>query len=180
MRRFFKIEKVAVLTLLVTGFLISCEQEPINSLEEQTFRVEEQTIEAEEQTTEEDPSLEETLRAPTPGGTAPIYIMGNSNGKYVSSENGWGPMHCDRENPQGWEKFTMIFQPNDKVAFLGPNNKYVSSEGGYGPMTCNRDQINDWELFTLEYQGTGHGVVAIKGSNGKYVSSENGVGLDAL
>jgi beta-glucanase (GH16 family) len=31
-----------------------------------------------------------------------------SNGQYLSSENGNGPMHCNRAIPDGWEKFTFV------------------------------------------------------------------------
>lgn len=110
------------------------------------------------------------------GGDAPIgekiYLRGN-NGKYVSSENGYSPMICNRNSVQGWEQFTVVNAGNGKIALKGSNGKYVSSENGYSPMNCNRSSIQGWEKFT--WVKINNSTVALKGSNGKYVSSEDGL-----
>ncbi|AXT58445.1 hypothetical protein D1815_22790 [Aquimarina sp. AD1] len=101
-----------------------------------------------------------------------IIELKGSNGKYVSSENGSGPMNCNRTSPQVWEKFEVITLGGGKIALKGNNGKYVSSEDGTKPITCNRSQIGSWEQFTLVDRGGNK--YALKGNNDKYISSEDG------
>ncbi|GGX18042.1 M12 family metallopeptidase [Aquimarina muelleri] len=104
--------------------------------------------------------------------TGIIINLKGSNSKYVSSENGNGPMNCNRVNLGPWEKFQLIRLSNRKVALKGNNGKYVSSENGDHPITCNRTVIGSYEEFVLV--NTGGNKYALRGNNGKYISSEDG------
>ena len=100
-----------------------------------------------------------------------IKIMGNNN-DFVSSNNGVGPITCDRTVAQGWEQFTVVDAGNGKIALRGNNGNYVSSENGTQAMTCNRTTFQAWETFT--WKDNADGTFSLQGSNGEYVSSENG------
>ncbi|GGB17469.1 family 16 glycosylhydrolase [Puia dinghuensis] len=100
-----------------------------------------------------------------------IKIMGNNN-DFVSSNNGSGPITCDRTVAQGWEQFTVVDAGNGKIALRGNNGNYVSSENGTQAMTCNRTTFQAWEEFN--WIDNGDGTFSLQGSNGNYVSSENG------
>ena len=106
--------------------------------------------------------------------TAPIgqtITLKGVNSKYVSSENGTGPMNCNRAVAQGWEQFLVVDAGNGKVA-LQSQGKYVSSENGTQPITCNRTSFQAWETFT--WIKNADGTIALQGNNGRYISSENG------
>lgn len=108
------------------------------------------------------------------GGIAPIgqtITLKGTNNQYVSSENGTGPMNCNRATAQGWEQFLVVDAGNGKVA-LQSQGKYVSSENGTQPITCNRSSFQGWETFT--WIKNADGTISLQGSNGRYVSSENG------
>lgn len=100
-----------------------------------------------------------------------IWLKG-SNQHYVSSENGYSAMRCNRPTVDGWELFTVIDAGNGLIALQGSNGLFVSSENGNSPMICNRSAIGNWESF--EWIALANGQFALKGSNGKFVSSENG------
>jgi len=108
---------------------------------------------------------------PTPN-TGTVTIKGQSINKYISSENGNGPMRANRSTAREWERFTVVSSANGTVAIKGNNGKFVSSENGSKPMTCIRNSVQAWERFTLVSQGGN--VYALRGNNGKYVSHENG------
>ena len=99
-----------------------------------------------------------------------IWLKG-SNGKYVSSVNGTGPMMCDRTSVQAWEQFTVVDAGSGKIA-LRAMSKYVSSENGTQAITCNRATFGDWEKF--DWVKNADGTISLRGNNAKYVSSENG------
>lgn len=100
-----------------------------------------------------------------------ISLRGNNN-RFVSGENGEGPMWCDRTTAQAWEQFTVVDAGNGKVA-LQSMGKYLSSENGQGPITCDRATIGDWERF--DWVPVSGGGIALRGNNGRYVSSEDGL-----
>jgi len=104
------------------------------------------------------------------GGTA--TIKGQSNNRFISSENGNRSMTANKTNAGNWERFTITPSGNGTVTIKGNNGKFVSSENGRKAMNCNRTRAQAWEKFTLVSQGGN--VYAIKGNNGKYVSHENG------
>ena len=93
------------------------------------------------------------------------------NNLYVSGLNGTGPMMCDRQTAQDWEKFIIVDAGNGKVA-LKSMNKYVSSENGASAVTCSRSSISDWEKF--DWVVNVDGKISFRGNNGRYLSSENG------
>lgn len=99
-----------------------------------------------------------------------IALRGNNN-QFASSENGTGPMWCNRPSAQGWEHFTVVDAGGGKVA-LRSMNKYLSSENGTQPITCNRTSIGDWERF--DWVVNADGKISLRGNNGRYISSENG------
>uniref|UniRef100_A0AC34GN53 Fascin domain-containing protein n=1 Tax=Panagrolaimus sp. ES5 TaxID=591445 RepID=A0AC34GN53_9BILA len=96
-----------------------------------------------------------------------IFIKG-SNGKYVCSEDGYDPMKCDRQNPDGWERFN-IEDLGDGIIAIKCNGKYVTSEIGERPMWCNRATINDWEKFEI-INHSDDKTFSLKGGNGCYVT----------
>lgn len=113
-------------------------------------------------------SLHSLLIPPKPIGS---YIWLRNNGKYVSSNNGSGPMIANRTSIGGWEKFQVVSSGDNKVALRGNNNRYVNSQNGLSAMTCNSINASGWESFEwIEI----YGKVALKGFNGKFVSSEGG------
>jgi hypothetical protein len=91
-----------------------------------------------------------------------------SNDKFVSSENGKLPIHCNRGKVADWEKFAIEDAGNGKIALKATNGKYVSAEDGKLPITCKTDAISDREKFTIE--DAGNGKIALKATNGKYLS----------
>ena len=93
------------------------------------------------------------------------------NNQYVSSENGTGPMNCNRSVAQGWEQFLVVDAGGGKVA-LQSQGKYVSSENGTQPITCNRTSFQAWETFN--WITNADGTISLQGNNGRYISSENG------
>ncbi|HYG40416.1 MAG TPA: glycosyl hydrolase family 18 protein [Cytophagales bacterium] len=100
-----------------------------------------------------------------------IWLRGSLNNLYVSSENGTGPMWCNRTSAQAWENFTVVDAGNGKIA-LRSMSKYVSSENGTAAITCNRTAIGGWEAF--DWITNADGTISLRGNNGRYVSSENG------
>jgi len=111
------------------------------------------------------------------GGNGPdtnVTFKGQSNNKFISSENGAAPITATRNAVGAWERFTVNAAGNGKVTIQGNNGNYISSENGNSPMTCSRTAIGDWEKFTLVSQGGN--VYALRGNNNKYVSHENGNG----
>ncbi|WP_298314548.1 family 16 glycosylhydrolase [uncultured Aquimarina sp.] len=106
----------------------------------------------------------------TSGGN--VTIKGQSNNRFISSENGNRSMTANKTNAGSWEKFTVTSSGNGTVTIKGNNGRFVSSENGTKAMNCNRTAAQGWEKFTLVSQGGN--VYAIKGNNGKYVSHENG------
>ncbi|PTX62255.1 putative secreted protein (Por secretion system target) [Kordia periserrulae] len=113
-------------------------------------------------------SLHSLLIPPKPIGS---YIWLRNNGKYVSSNNGSGPITANRTSIGGWEKFQVISSGDNKIALRGNNNRYVNSQNGLSEMTCNSVNASGWESFEwIEIDGK----VALKGFNGKFVSSEGG------
>ncbi len=101
-----------------------------------------------------------------------VTFKGQSNNKFISSENGGRSMTGNRNSAGAMEKFTVQSAGNGMVSIKGSNGKYVSHENGTKAMKCDRNGAGAWEKFTLVSQGGN--VYAIKGSNGKYVSHENG------
>ena len=94
-----------------------------------------------------------------------------NNNKYVSSNNGSGPITADRSSVGGWEKFTVVNAGDHKIALKGSNNLYINSQNGTTSMTCNSTNIAGWEAFEwIDINGK----IALKGFNGKFVSSEGG------
>ncbi|TSE10499.1 T9SS type A sorting domain-containing protein [Aquimarina algiphila] len=108
------------------------------------------------------------------GSDTNVTFRGQGINTYVSSENGIGPITCNRANPGAWEVFTVKSEGNGQVSIQGNNGRYISSEDGLQAMTCSRVSVGAWEKFTLVSQGGN--VYAIRGNNGKYVSHENGNG----
>jgi hypothetical protein len=100
-----------------------------------------------------------------------ISLKGTNN-LFVSSENGDGPMHCNRTSVGGWEGFTLVNAGSGKVALLN-DGMYVSSENGGAPITCNRTAVGPWEQFT--YILNTDGTLMLKGNNGGFISMEDGV-----
>ncbi|WP_046756685.1 cellulase family glycosylhydrolase [Kordia jejudonensis] len=99
------------------------------------------------------------------------YIWLKNSNKYVSSNNGSGPMTANRNGVGGWEKFQVISAGDTKIALKGNNNKYVNSQNGNSPLTCTSNSVSGWESFEwIEINGQ----VALKGFNGKFVSAEGG------
>ncbi|HYG39032.1 MAG TPA: cellulase family glycosylhydrolase [Cytophagales bacterium] len=115
---------------------------------------------------------------PPPTGGAPIgqtITLRGFNNQYVSSENGTGPMWCNRASVGTWEKFLVVDAGGGKIA-LRSMNKYVSSENGAtSGITCNRTAIGGWEAF--DWIQIGSNQVAFRGNNGQYISSENGTAV---
>lgn len=109
-----------------------------------------------------------------PGPAAPVgrsvWLRG-SNGRYVSGENGAGPMTCTRAAYGAWEQFLVVAASGSKVA-LQSQGKYVSSENGTAPMTCGLLYVAAGGVF--DWLNNPDGTVALRDANGKYVSSENG------
>lgn len=113
-------------------------------------------------------SLHNLLIPPKPIGS---YVWLRNNNKYVSSNNGSGPMTANRNSVGGWEKFRVVDAGNNKVGLQGSNAKYVNSQNGFSAITCNSNNLSGWEAFEwIEINGQ----VALKGFNGKFVSSEGG------
>ncbi|AXG70679.1 endoglucanase C307 [Kordia sp. SMS9] len=99
------------------------------------------------------------------------YVWLKNNNKYVTSNNGSGPMTANRTSVGGWEKFQVVNAGGTKIALKGNNNKYVNSQNGNSPLTCTSNSVSGWESFEwIEINGQ----VALKGFNGKFVSSEGG------
>ncbi|MEM9339111.1 MAG: T9SS type A sorting domain-containing protein, partial [Bacteroidota bacterium] len=100
------------------------------------------------------------------GYTQIVSLRCIGNNTYVSSENGNGPMNCNRNSVGSWEKFEWAVSGN--TVSLKNSGAYVSSENGNGPMRCNRSSVGAWEKFVIEHKG--NQVYAFKCSNGKYMS----------
>ncbi len=113
-------------------------------------------------------SLQNILIPPKPINQT-IWLRNNN--KYVSSNNGNGPITADRTSVDGWEKFTVINASDGKIALRGNNNKYINSQNGTARMTCSSNAIGGWEAF--EWFDI-NGQIALKGFNGKFVSAEGG------
>lgn len=99
-----------------------------------------------------------------------IAIKARVNGKYLSSENGsW--MTTNRDEPNAWEKFTVVDAGDGYIGLLANNGKYVCTEdGGDSPLIANRDNVaGDWEKFKFEASGSYFG---IKCKTGRYVCAE--------
>gem|GEM_PF-924644 len=103
---------------------------------------------------------------------ATVALKGNNN-RWVSGENGNAPMTCNRNNPAGWERLTVVNAGGGKVALKNTRGLYVSSANGSSAMVADRPAIGGWEKFTVV--NAGGGKFALKGNNGKYVSSNNGL-----
>ena len=99
------------------------------------------------------------------------YVWLKNSNKYVTSNNGVGPVAANRNSIGGWEKFQVIDAGDDKIALKGNNNKYVNSQNGNAALTCNSNSVGGWEAF--EWVDI-NGEIALKGFNGKFVSSEGG------
>lgn len=81
------------------------------------------------------------------------YVALENLGKWVSSENGNGPITCNRIVRDVWETFYWVDNNDGSVSFRGNNGRYVSSENGGSPMTCKRESIGDWEKFHIIFAG---------------------------
>ncbi|WP_124979265.1 cellulase family glycosylhydrolase [Nonlabens xiamenensis] len=112
--------------------------------------------------------LKDRLLPPQPIGR---YIWLRNSNKYVSSNNGSGPVTCDRSSRGQWERFRVVSAGDRKIALKGNNRRYINSQNGNSAMTCTSTSVQGWESF--EWIDV-YGNVALKGFNGKYVSSEGG------
>lgn len=70
--------------------------------------------------------------------------------KYVSSENGNGPMSCNRTSIGEWEKFDWVKNSDGTISLWGSGWRLVSLENGIGPVVCNRTKVGDWERFSAK------------------------------
>jgi hypothetical protein len=102
---------------------------------------------------------------------APIgsLIWLTNGGKYVCSENGAGPMNCNRAALGPWEQFEVVDAGDGLIALKGSNGSYVTSAS---PMYCTNVTINSNTKF--RWIKLGENSVALQSPSGQYVSSENG------
>ncbi len=109
------------------------------------------------------------------GSTAPIgsfvTLRGAVNGKYVSSEDGESPMHCNRATASSWETFRVVDAGSGRIALQAASNgKYVTSAS---PMYTDGSSIGAAEQFA--WLSPVPGQVQLQSvSSGYFVSSEDG------
>ncbi len=110
------------------------------------------------------------------GATAPIgsyvTLRGAVNGKYVSSENGESPMHCNRASASSWETFRVVEAGSGRIALQAASNgKYVT---GASPMYADGASLGGAEQFA--WLSPAPGQVQLQSvSSGYFVSSEDGI-----
>jgi len=112
--------------------------------------------------------LKQVLLSSPPYGEV-ISIMG-SNGRFVSSEGGGGPMYCNRQYSGSYERFLVVDAGKGKFA-LENYGRYVTSQNGSSPIVCDRPILNVWEKFEWVCGPEG---IGFKGNNSCFISSRNG------
>lgn len=107
-----------------------------------------------------------------------VFTLRASNGQYVCAEMGGddiGTVNANRDRVGPWESFTMLPQPDGRVAIRTVNGRFFCAEGGGGgDLHANRTVIGPWEHFTV-VPGEGSGI-ALQTDNGHFVCAENGGG----
>lgn len=124
----------------------------------------------------ENPNPEYWAGINAPINTIPTNLIITLKGyedKYVSGNDGNGPMYCDRASPEHWEKFRVEYVSGNKVRLkaLSSSGGYVSSENGsLSGMKADRSSAGAWETFTWVTDEERPNRVSLKGNNDKYVS----------
>jgi O-glycosyl hydrolase len=109
------------------------------------------------------------------GTTAPIgstiTLQGATNGQYVSSEDGTGPMNCNRPSPSGWETFLVVDAGGGYVALQAQSNgQYVTNSS---PVYATAPTIGSAQKFAWLSPTPGQ-VQFQSASSNLFISDENG------
>ena len=90
---------------------------------------------------------------------APLYgcTIKTINGHYLTAVGGGGRttdvIHSDATQLLGWEKFTLVWQPNGTYAIQTSNGHYLTAVGGGGRITdtihSDATTVRAWEEFTV-------------------------------
>jgi hypothetical protein len=117
-------------------------------------------------------------------GTARIAIRSAANGKYVSTELGYGGNDYGMARARsggvgGWERFSVLGDCARNCALRSEaNGKFLVAELGYqgyawGEIRARSDQASGWEQFRFSGScDTGCGIIAL--ASGKYLTTEIG------
>ncbi|WP_426509410.1 PKD domain-containing protein [Dactylosporangium sp. McL0621] len=110
-----------------------------------------------------------------PGADGTFGLRSRATGKYVSGNNGTGPLTADRDVLGPWEQFYSTYNIATGLAITAnANHKIVTAEAaGAKPLIANRGAVGPWEKFDLI--DTGNGTVALYAqADGRFVTAEAG------
>ncbi|WP_433612119.1 cytochrome D1 domain-containing protein [Dactylosporangium sp. CA-139114] len=107
------------------------------------------------------------------GGNGLFSLLSVSNNRYVSGNNGSGPLTADRAAIGPWEQFYATRSTYRQFISLS-NYRYVTAEnGGNSPLIANRDAPGLWESFDEIEAGDGY-IALFSHANQRFVVAENG------
>ena len=111
-------------------------------------------------------------------GAAPVSLLANVNGRYVTAENaGNSPLIANRTAIGAWEQFDQVNVGGGYIALLAHvNGRYVTAENaGKSALIANRTAIGPWEKFKLIVNSDGS-TSLLANANGKYVTAQSAGG----
>jgi hypothetical protein len=107
-----------------------------------------------------------------PGANGTFALQDRAFGRYVSSNNGAGPLTADRTSVGPWELFANATTA-DVMITAGANGRIVTAENGGGaPLVANRTAAGTWETFDVVDAGDGW-VALFSHANYRFVTAEN-------
>ncbi|WP_432833576.1 beta-propeller fold lactonase family protein [Dactylosporangium sp. CA-092794] len=113
-----------------------------------------------------------SLFRPVYGAYGVLSLQSRANNKYVSSNNGAGPLTADRTAIGPWEQFYRTRATS--VTFDALVSGYVTAEAaGSQPLIANRHQLGPWETFDEVDAGDGW-VALFAHANSRFVTAEAG------
>ncbi|MCW2638707.1 MAG: hypothetical protein JWP76_1013 [Dactylosporangium sp.] len=122
------------------------------------------------------------LAGDVPAISAPISLMAQVNGRYVTAERGGAmPLIANRTGPGVWEQFDLVDAGGGYIGLRSrANGRYVTAENaGASPLIANRSVIGLWEQFQIidNFDGT---VSLLAKVNGRYVTAEHAGALPLI
>ncbi|WP_432982812.1 PKD domain-containing protein [Dactylosporangium sp. CA-233914] len=95
-------------------------------------------------------------------------------GRYVSTNNGAGPLTADRTAAGPWEQFAGAVSTNRPFTAKIRTYNYITAEaGGAQPLIANRYSFGPWETFDVIDAGDGW-IALLSHANYRFVTAEDG------